>query len=159
MLRQVGAFHAEGEGALSGRIPVVYSQGMISFDKGFLFSTPGKGGRVVIENTEKLIAGIPLDTPEFVQLDLAREALKDFDYKWAKLELNTFEDTLLMNLELDGKPARILPFEYQKDINSFVRVDAASPGSHFQGIKMDVNLKLPFNQVLKFGSKIEKIFN
>ncbi len=159
LLKQVGAFHAQGEGALSGRIPIVYSNGKISFDKGFLFSTPGKGGRVVIKNTEKLIAGIPLGTKEFVQLDLAREVLKDFDYKWAKLELNTFEDTLFMNLELDGKPAGILPFEYKKEINSFVRVDASSPGSHFQGIKMDVNLKLPFNQVLKFGNKIKNVLN
>jgi len=159
LLKQMGAFHAEGEGTLSGRIPVVYSQGNISFDKGFLFSTPGKGGRVVIENTQNFIAGIPMDTPQFVQLDLAREALKDFDYKWAKLELNTLEDTLFMNMELDGKPAKLLPFVYKKNLGSFVRVDATSPGSRFQGIKLDVNLKLPFNQVLKFGNKLKNIFN
>jgi hypothetical protein len=159
LLKQMGAFHAEGEGTLSGRIPLVYSDGNISFDKGFLFSTPGKGGRVVIKNTTTLTAGIPMDTPEFVQLDLAREALKDFDYQWAKLELNTFEDTLLMNMELDGKPAKIMPFEYQREIGSFVRVDATSPGSRFQGIKLNLNLKLPFNQVIKFGNRLNDIFN
>lgn len=159
MLKQMGAFHAEGEGSLNGRIPVVYSKGNISFDNGFLFSTPGSGGRVVIDNTEKITAGIPMDTPEFAQLDLAREALKDFDYKWAKLELHTFEDTLHVKMQLDGKPAGLLPFEYKKDMGSFVRVDASSPGSRFQGIKMDVNLKLPFNQVLKFGNTIKAIFN
>ena len=159
LLKQMGAFHAEGEGALSGRIPLVYSDGNISFDKGFLFSTPGKGGRVVIKDTKTLTAGIPFGTPEFVQLDLAREALKDFDYQWAKFELNTFEDTLYMNMELDGKPARLLPFEYQKEIGSFVRVGTSSPGSRFQGIKLNVNLKLPFNQVLKFGNKLNSIFN
>jgi Dicarboxylate transport len=159
LLKQMGAFHAEGEGTLSGRIPLVYSDGNISFDKGFLFSTPGKGGRVVIKNTTTLTAGIPMDTPEFVQLDLAREALKDFDYQWAKLELNTFEDTLLMNMELDGKPAKIMPFEYQREIGSFVRVGATSPGSRFQGIKLNLNLKLPFNQVIKFGNRLNDIFN
>jgi Dicarboxylate transport len=159
LLKQMGAFHAEGEGSLSGRIPVIYSAGNISFNKGFLFSTPGKGGRVVIENTQALTGGIPMDTPEFVQLDLAREALKDFDYQWAKLELNTSGDTLYMNMELDGKPARILPFEYQKEVGSFVRVDAKSPGSRFQGIKLNVNLKLPFNQVLKFGNRLNSILN
>jgi hypothetical protein len=158
ILQQMGAFHAEGEGSVNGRIPVVYSNGNISFDNGFLFSTPGSGGRVVIDNTEKIIAGIPMDTPEFAQLDLAREALKDFDYTWAKLELNTFEDTLKVKMQLDGKPAKLLPFEYKKDIGSFVRVDASSPGSRFQGIKMDVNLKLPFNQVMKFGNIIKTIF-
>jgi hypothetical protein len=113
----------------------------------------------VIKNTTTLTAGIPMDTPEFVQLDLAREALKDFDYQWAKLELNTFEDTLLMNMELDGKPAKIMPFEYQREIGSFVRVDATSPGSRFQGIKLNLNLKLPFNQVIKFGNRLNDIFN
>jgi hypothetical protein len=159
LLKQMGAFHAEGEGTLSGRIPLVYSNGNISFDKGFLFSTPGKGGRVVIKDTKTLTAGIPFGTPEFAQLDLAREALKDFDYQWAKLELNTFEDTLEMKFELDGKPAKLLPFEYQQEIGSFVRVDATSPGSRFQGIKLNLNLKLPFNQVLKFGNKLNDIFN
>jgi hypothetical protein len=155
----MGAFHAEGEGSLSGRIPVVYSGGNISFDKGFLFSTPGKGGRVMIKNTQNLTAGIPMDTPEFGQLDLAREALKDFDYQWAKLELNTSGDTLFMKMELDGKPAGLLPFEYKKEVGSFVRVDASSPGSRFQGIKLNVNLKLPFNQVLKFGNKLNSFLN
>jgi hypothetical protein len=61
-------------------------------------------------------------------------------------------------MQLDGKPAKLLPFEYKKDIGSFVRVDASSPGSRFQGIKMDVNLKLPFNQVMKFGNIIKTIF-
>jgi hypothetical protein len=159
LLKQMGAFHAEGEGSLSGRIPVVYSGGNISFDKGFLFSTPGKGGRVMIKNTQNLTAGIPMDTPEFGQLDLAREALKDFDYQWAKLELNTSGDTLFMKMELDGKPAGLLPFEYKKEVGSFVRVDASSPGSRFQGIKLNVNLKLPFNQVLKFGNKLNRFLN
>lgn len=137
---------------------MVYQEGNISFDKGFLFSTPGKGGRVVIENSDKIIAGIPLNTPEFSQLDLAREALKDFEYTWAKLALNTVEDTLHVNMEMDGKPAKVLPFEYKKEVNSFVRVHGSSPGSRFQGIRMDVNLTLPFNQVLKYGHTIKKIF-
>jgi len=62
-----------------------------------------------------------------------------------------------VNMELDGKPARPLPFVYKKDLGSFVRVDAKSPGSHFQGIKLDVNLQLPFNQVMQFGQKIQKL--
>ncbi|MCG8640885.1 MAG: YdbH domain-containing protein [Desulfobacterales bacterium] len=157
LLEQMGAFRAEGDGTLSGRIPVTYSDGDISFDDGFLFSTPGSSGRVAIENTEVLTAGIPMDSPQFFQLDLAREALKDFDYKWAKLRLNTTGDTLAVAMELDGKPSGTLPFQYQKDFGGFVRVDAESPGSNFQGIKLDVNLKLPFNEVMKFGNKLRSV--
>ena len=133
LLQQLGAFQAEGNGTLNGRIPVVYKAGNISFNNGFLFSTPGSGGRVAIENTNRLTAGIPMDTPQFSQLDLAQEALKDFKYEWAKLKLDTLGDTLSVAMELDGKPSKTLPFKYQKEFGGFIRVDAASPGSNFQG--------------------------
>lgn len=159
LLKQMGAFNSEGTGTLNGRIPVIFSDGNIAFDNGFLFSTPGSGGKVMIENARKITAGIPMDSPQFVQLDIAQEALKDFDYKWAKLIFNTFEDTLYVNMELDGKPSKLLPFEYRKELGGFIRVDASSPGSRFQGIKLDVNLNLPFNEVMKFGNKLKSILN
>ena len=159
LLKQMDAFDARGFGSLSGRIPVVYSNGSIKFDNGFLFSTPGKGGKIIIKNSERITSGIPMDTPQFSQLDLAGEALKDFNYKWVKLKLNTVEDTLLVNMELDGKPSKIMPFEYSKKKGGFIRVDASSAGSHFQGIKLDINLKLPFNEVLRSGSKLQSILN
>ncbi len=157
LLAQMGGFDAQGKGSLNGRIPVVIKNGEISFDNAFLFSTPGQGGRIVIQNPEKLKAGIPVDASGFSQLDLASEALKDFEYAWAKLTFDTQGETLTANMELDGKPGRVLPFVYKKEINSFVRVDAQSPGSRFQGIKLDVNLTLPFNQVITFGNKIQKL--
>ncbi|MFN2436003.1 MAG: YdbH domain-containing protein [Desulfotignum sp.] len=157
LLAQMGGFDAQGKGSLNGRIPVVIKNGEISFDNAFLFSTPGQGGRIVIQNPEKLKAGIPVDASGFTQLDLASEALKDFEYAWAKLTFDTQGETLTANMELDGKPGRVLPFVYKKEINSFVRVDAESPGSRFQGIKLDVNLTLPFNQVMTFGNKMQKL--
>ena len=157
LLEQLGGLHSQGKGTLNGRIPVRFKEGDISFDNGFLFSTPGQGGRIIVNNPKKLLAGIPVDSPRFVQLDLAAEALRDFEYTWAKLIFNTDKDTLAVNMELDGKPGRPLPFVYKKDLGSFVRVDAKSPGSHFQGIKLDVNLQLPFNQVMQFGQKIQKL--
>ncbi len=159
LLKQMGAFDAQGSGTLNGRIPVIYSKGNVSFDNGFLFSTPGKGGKVIIENSDKIISGIPMDSPQFAQLDLASEALKDFKYKWAKLKFHTKKDTLFVNMELDGEPSKILPFVYSKEVGTFIRVDASSPGSHFQGIKLDINLQLPFNAVLKSGNKLKSIFN
>lgn len=157
LMQQLGAFHSDGDGTLNGRIPIVYSKGNISFNNGFLFSTPGSGGRVAIKNTGKLTAGIPLNTPQFSQLDLAQEALKDFNYTWAKLKLNTIGNTLAVAMELDGKPSKTLPFKYQKEFGGFIRVDASDPGSNFQGIKLDVNLNLPFNEVMEFGNKIQTL--
>lgn len=158
LLEQMGAFKAEGTGTLNGRIPIVYHRGDISFDNGFLFSTPGNGGKVKVKNSDKILSGIPLDSPQFAELDVTREALKNFDYKWAKLTINTFENILFAKMELDGEPAEILPFNYDRRVGRFVRVDASHPGSHFQGIKLDINLNLPFNKVMKFGNKIQSLF-
>ena len=159
LLNQMGAFDARGGGTLSGRIPVTYKNGGFSFENGFLFSTPGKGGRVYVRDLDRVMAGFPKGTPESSYIEMAGEALKDFEYNWATLKMNSQGDTLNVNMELDGKPARILPFEFRKDINAFVRVDASSPGAHFQGIKLDLNLKLPFNQVTKFGKKIKSFMD
>jgi len=158
LLKQMGVFNAEGMGTLNGKIPVAYTNGNISFDNGFLFSTPGTGGTIMIENSDRITTGIPMDSPQFSQLDLAQEALKDFKYKWAKLKFHTQDDTLFVNMELDGEPSKVLPFVYSKEYGGFIRVDASSPGSHFQGIKLDVNLKLPFNEVIKSGNKLKSIF-
>ncbi len=155
-LQQMGRFDAQGSGTLNGRIPVVYRKGEIAFDNGFLFSTPGHGGRLFIKDLDRMLSGVPMGSPQFSQLDLAAAALKDYEYKWAKLQLNTHGDTLDVKMELDGKPGRILPFEYKQEMNAFMRVDASSPGSRFQGVKLDVNLKFPFNRMMKFGTKLKR---
>ncbi len=158
VLKQMEISNVKGSGTLNGRIPVAYSDGIISFDNGFLFSSPGNSGKIKIENTEKLTAGIPMDDPAFVQLDLTREALKDFNYKWANLSFNTFDGALYLNISLNGKPENNLPFE-PLDTGGFVRVDDSKLGSELEGLQLDVNLNLPFNEVLKFGNKLKSIFN
>jgi hypothetical protein len=157
ILEQLGAVNARGSGTVNGRIPVVYSNGGLRFDDGFLFSTPGEEGQIQLTGTEILTRGIPPETPQFAQMELAREALKDYNYKWAKLGMTTEGETLVMRLQFDGKPARPLPFVYKKEIGSFVRVEAGSQGSVFQGISLDVNLKLPLNRLLEYKGLVDMI--
>jgi len=159
ILKQVGNFYAEGDGSLNGRIPISYFKGNISFDNGFLYSTPGKGGKIKIKGTDILTAGIPMNTPQFIQIDLAREALKNYEYDWAKLGFNTQNQELIVKMQFNGKPENKLPFVYKKNLGRFVRVGAQSPGSNFQGINIDVNLRIPFNKVLKFGNQINNLLN
>ena len=157
LLEQVGSFKAEGEGSLNGTIPIHYSRGTLSFENGFLYSTPGRGGTIRLENTEALTAGIPMDTPRFAQVDLASEALKNYTYDWASLSFHTAGDELLINMSFDGKPENVLPFVYKKEIGSFVRVSAENPGSRFQGIKIDVNLSV--NNPGRIMRNMGNIFN
>jgi hypothetical protein len=158
VLEQLGDVEGQGEGAVNGRIPVRYENGKIIFDDGFLYSTPGDGGTIRLTGTEVLMAGIPEGTPQFSQIDLAREALKHYNYSWAKLEITTQRDNLYVQLKMDGKPVEVLPFEYRQDFGGFVRVDADSPGSKFQGIRLDVNFNLPLDQILKYGKGFQDLF-
>jgi hypothetical protein len=157
VLEQFGAARAEGEGAVNGRIPLHYTNGKIRFDDGFLFSTPGQGGKIYLKGTDILTAGIPPNTPQYVQMELAREALKDYDYSWAKLNIASEGEELLLQMQMDGKPANVLPFVYRKDIGGFVKVEAESKGSKFQGIRLDVNFRLPLNKMLQYKGLIKMI--
>ena len=154
-LGQLGMTQAQGGGTANGRIPLRYSDGSLTFDKGFLYSTPGEKGVLRIEGTEILTAGVPPGSPQYAQLDLASEALKDFSYEWAKISMNTQDKELVVALELDGKPAKPLPFTYSRDIGGFARVSANSPGSVFQGIRLDVNFRLPLDQLLQYRQLLD----
>jgi hypothetical protein len=90
-------------------------------------------------------------------MELAREALKDYDYSWAKLNITSEGEELLLQMQMDGKPAKMLPFVYRKDIGGFVKVEAGSKGSKFQGIRLDVNFRLPLNKMLQYKGLIKMI--
>jgi hypothetical protein len=157
VLEQFGAAAVEGEGSLSGRIPLSLRKGQWRFDDGFLFSTPGEGGKLRISDTGILTAGIPEDTPQFAQLELAREALKDYDYEWTQLRLNTEGEELLLRLQMDGKPANLLPFEFNRELGRFVRMQGEGAGARFQGIRLDVNFRLPLNKILRHKGLIRML--
>ncbi|MGD9384867.1 MAG: YdbH domain-containing protein, partial [Desulfobacterales bacterium] len=157
ILEQFGALNAEGQGTVSGRLPIRIHNDKIHFKDGFLFSTPGEGGTIRLTGTETITAGIPTNTPQYAQIELAREALKDYDYDWAKLNLMTQGENVLLRLQFDGKPARPLPFVYKKEIGGFVKVEADSKGSVFQGISLDVNFKVPLDKILHYKDLLDMI--
>ena len=157
VLEQFGAASVKAEGELNGRIPLRYQNGVLSFKDGFLFTTPGEPGKIRMTDTEILTAGIPSDTPQYVQMELARKALEDYDYSWAKLNLTTEGEDLLLNMQLDGKPAKSLPFVYRKDMGGFAQVEAGIEGSTFQGIRLDVNFRLPLNKIMQYKELIQMI--
>jgi hypothetical protein len=157
VLEQFGVASVEANGQLNGKIPLRYKNGQLSFQDGFLFTTPGESGKIRMTDTEILTAGIPPDTPQYVQMELARKALEDYDYSWAKLNLTTEGEDLLLKMQLDGKPGKLLPFVYRKDIGGFAKVEVDAKGSTFQGIRLDVNFRLPLNKIMQYKELIEMI--
>lgn len=156
ILNQFGISGAEGEGTVSGRIPLHLSKGSVRFEDGFLYSSPGKGGSIKVAVMELLSAGIPKNTPQFAQVDFASEALKNFQYDWVKLFLNSQEEDLLMQMQMNGKPVQSLPFMYDSRTGLLKRMDSTHKGIN-QPIRLDVNFRLPLNRILGYSGKIQDL--
>jgi hypothetical protein len=157
LLEQLGLAQVEGGGAISGLIPVTLEDGRLSFNNAFLYSSPGEGGVIRVQGSEVLTAGVPQGTPQYNQMELARYALKDYDYQWAKITMNSVADDLLVQLQFDGKPAGPLPFVYDPEAGGFVKTAPGKPGSVFQGIRLDVNVTLPLNRMLRYRELFKRL--
>jgi len=153
LLKQLGDIKSEGGGTLNGKIPILIHEGKISFNNGFLYSTPGRGGNIKLISSDILTSGAPVGTPQFAQIDLASEALKDYDYNWTKLGISSDEDTLHVKLQFDGKPSRPLPFTYDQGKGGFLRSKTSE--MDFKGLSLDINLNFPLNKILKYDKLTE----
>ncbi len=142
---------AEGDGTLNGRIPVHITKGEISIDNGFLYSAPGQGGRLKIMNTESLDS---LD--QSLEISIAKDALKDFMYDWAKMTIYTAGDTLFIPVQLYGRPAQALPYTYDKK-RGLRRTEDGRLQAKFEGIHFDINFKLPLNRLLRYKQGVDSL--
>ena len=154
LLHQFGINDAAGEGTVSGRLPLLIGKKTIGFEDGFLYSSPGQGGSVKVSAFDLLAAGIPKNTPQFAQVDFAAEALKNFQYNWVKLILNTEGEDLIMQMQMDGKPVQSLPFKYDSQTGLLQRIENTGQGI-MQPIRLDVNFRLPVNRFLGYSGKIQ----
>jgi hypothetical protein len=155
VLEQLGVAQAGGVGTVNGRIPLRWVDGRLSFDNGFLYSTPGETGQIQMKDTQVLLTGIPPGTPQYTQLDIATEALKDYTYQWAKVNVQSNKDKLLLKLQLDGKPNRLLPFAYNQESGQFTRVKGEGQ-AEFKGVGVDLNFNIPLNDVLNYRDLLHK---
>jgi hypothetical protein len=149
VLEQLGGAEASGDGAVNGRIPVRWQNGRLRFDDGFLYSTPSQAGTIKLRGMDLPLEGLAPGSPQRTQLDIATEALKDYSYEWAKLNLTSQNGDLLLRLELDGRPNRLLPFAYDPQTGSFQRY-AGEGQAEFKGIRIDLNFRTPLDRILDY---------
>ena len=127
---------------------------------GFLYSTPGEQGRILGNISDELWHNVNQATGGTVnaELDLAKDALKDFTYSWAKIYLESEEnrDALHLKLQFDGKPEQLLYYEFNEQKQGFQK---AKVPYRFQGIQLDVNITLPINNTLKVLNSLSSAFN
>ncbi len=158
VLRQFGMKNPEGTGTISGNVPVHIGKRTIKFENGILASSQGEGGKIKIGALELLSAGIPKNTPQFAQVDFAAEALKNFNYDWVKLFLNSEGEDLVMQLQMYGKPVQSLPFKYDSTTGLLMRDDKVKQGI-YQPIRLDVNFRFPLNRLLGYSGRIQDILD
>ncbi len=139
MLAQFGFGSTEGEGRISGSLPMHLSPQNIRFREGFLYSTPGETGQLKLQPS----ALISSTAASSEQMQLALAALQDFSYNWVRLALNTDAEALQLNLQLDGKPNQRLYFRPQG--GGFSKSEVAN---EFQGLTLNLNIRVPLQEFL-----------
>ena len=157
IMMQLGVAEAEGEGTVSGKIPLKYDNGRWIFDDGFLFSSPGVGGRIKMADTRKWDLGASPDSKQYTQVQLAQEAVKDYQYNWAKLGFNTRGQDLVLKLNFNGRPTNPIPFAYKKDLGRFVRIEAKDAKGIRPEVFLNLNFKLPLNELFRYRELLEMI--
>ncbi len=150
MLREFGVCEAGGDGRVNGRVPVVFDGGRIDFDDAFFYSSPGIGGNIKMRKAGEFMSGIPAEGSQFSSMDLTLEALKDFDYDWSKISVDSEGEEIVAKLEFLGRPSGPLPFRLDRQTGAFSRVDASSQGSTFEEIKLDLNCRFPLNATMRY---------
>jgi len=150
-------FSAGGE--LNGRLPVEWAGGGLSVDHGFLFTTPGKGGTFSFGSAEAAAGILPPGSLEEGQLGLVAAALAAFDYNWITMTLNTEGENLRIEIEADGQPVNILPYEYDSRSGSYVKIELRPGRGIRQPMRFKLNLTVPLNQLLCYASGINRQWN
>ena len=152
LLEQLDLAEGSGQGTVRGRIPIRWEDEKLTFGKGSLSSPAGESGVIrlkELQGTEDLLSGLPAETPQHTQLDIAMEALKDYTYTHIDLQVESQEEILVLRLQLNGKPNRLLPFAYDQELGRLKRVQGKGQ-AEFQGIDIDLNFRSPLNQILNY---------
>ncbi len=157
ILAQLGIENISGDGTVNGRIPFALQDGNLTFGQSFLYSTPGEGGIIKVGDKDFLTRAIPINTPQFSQLDFAQEALRNFSYSWAKVHIANEDDMLVLQLQLDGKPAKPLPFSYDTRTGAFRRLQDKNVRGMSQPIRLDVNFRFPLNTLMDYDRNIKDL--
>ncbi len=152
ILNQFGVNETSGNGSLNGKLPVKLSKRGFFFDDGFLFSTPGNSGTIRFQDTEALKQNLP-DIGQAATLNYSVQALENFSYNWAKLQVYSEGDTLRISMQIDGKPAIPLPYGYQD--GSLVETTQGNGLQH--PLRVNVNFHLPLTKIFAFGQNFQKI--
>lgn len=144
----LGKQMASGDAELNGIVPLKIAKGVPVFRDGFLYSTPGVGGNLRFKDSGMISGGVLL----------VEEAMKDFNYDWIKLTMNTEKERLNMLVLVNGMPAQKLPLTYDTKNRDIVRDKKGKRRLHLKGLLLELHFKdIDLKQLLNDGAKIYSI--
>ncbi|HLP62099.1 MAG TPA: YdbH domain-containing protein, partial [Candidatus Deferrimicrobium sp.] len=136
---------AFGKAELNGLLTVRISDGIPVFRDGYLYSTPGVGGNIKFERSETISGGVLL----------VEEAVKNFNYEWIKLKLDTVKDKLNITAFINGVPADKLPLTYDMKTKDIVRDKGGKRSLELKGLLLELRFKdLDLKRLMQGGLKI-----
>ena len=152
LLQQFGISIAQLDGTMSGRLPVTWHNGKLRFSDGFLHTTPGDQGRLCVKKTD-LLGQVLAGNPDQARLSLALAALRSFDYDWIKLNVASEDDTLLLGMQVLGKPSEAIPYAFNRKTGSYEHVQGKGRSGSMPPIQFDLNFSVPLDDILRYTMK------
>jgi hypothetical protein len=156
ILKQLQAAEASGEGTVNGRIPVKIRNKRLRIMDGFLYSSPGQGGNIKLGHSQVLDSTSELQR-QAIDMAIAVAALKDFNYDWVKLSLNSENRNLLVVLDIHGRPAKVLNFGFDTGVGLYKTEEGSGYTASFESILFTINFSLPINRMLYYGKEVKDI--
>ncbi len=150
-------FYAGGE--LNGRLPLEWTADGLRIDRGFLFTTPGRGGTFSFGAAEVAAAVLPPGSLEKGQVGLVAAALAEFNYDWITMTLNSEGESLRLAIELSGTPEHVLPYEYDSQTGTYVKISLRPGHGIRQPMRFQLNLTIPLDQLLCYASGVNRQWN
>ncbi len=157
VLTELGLVRAEGEGKVWGQMPIRFSERGMFFNPSYLYSIPGETSAIQIADADVLLNSMSPELARSVQGELTVAALRDFQYNWARMNFSTEGEDLVITMKFNGKPNNALPFRYESDTGSLVKVSAEA-GAIFQGIDLDFTARFPLNRMMKLNERLNTIW-
>ncbi|MBP5200229.1 MAG: hypothetical protein J6Z82_06230, partial [Schwartzia sp.] len=93
-----------------------------------------------------------------IEMELAKDALKDFTYSWVRMRLQSVgpdKENLKLSFEVDGRPNRALYYSFDEGTASFIKSDTPCI---FQGIRLDTNVNM-YGKAMELVDYFQQIFS
>jgi hypothetical protein len=130
---------------LNGLLTVDMIDGIPVFRDGYLYSTPGVGGNIKFTRSEAISGGVLI----------VEEAVKDFNYDWIKVKLDTAKENLNMIAYINGIPAGKLPLTYDSKSKDIIRDPGGRRNLELKGLLLELHFTdIDLKGLMKGGAKI-----